>query len=758
MHCAEMAGLFYGAGADVQLDLRLLAVPANWQVHVYALEPVRKLIVLRQHVSAVIAACFTSSNQLVTASVDGCVATWDIDTWKVTGTCNVGAAVSSLVVPSGGDLAHVAMQPHQSGIRIRFLKMSSGVLLHSGIKLSSVGPLTVSGDGRAVATWDNRRVLMWSASQTDGIAVKPLVVHLTKAVTCVALTSSADKLAVGDASGRISVWANCVEGMAAAAAATAAKDGSSQEGSSCMAPPHSVHWHSRAVLALSFSLDSLRLLSGGHESVLVTWELASNAKSFLSGMSSSITRIMPSQQHASSYITTHADNSLWLADTSISTLADIDVGLLPHISHNGHLAPFHRPGHPGQLIVTSALGRFQVFDAAQGKNIAQVQVSPNNWVGDRSSRAGFSIRHVAVSGDGLSVIVVERPQAARQGPALESTEYVDTWVYNSAMSCFQLLTSVPSPIRAPIRSLLHHPHLIQLAVGGCDGSLVICVPSPSDYMWQRSRVLRSSGTEVGCLAFSGDGSLLAAGTRCEVLLYDIDSGTLRTTLPQAAADTASSPRQLSFSPCGLLIAVHQRSATEVRLTAWNLLTSRVQWAVTTVAQCVAFSSTSSHIAISARCTTDDESDASESRERTAPGDVGSFDGLIQLDAATGQVVGSWLAATESMKGIVYNGAHAASADPQEKPPIVSFSRAGVCHDWQSDLSAVSPPVADMVVESSNTENVLFNQRQAQPQDSTPGALHKPPGVALPGIGRQSHALQPVLNSTRDLLLELARST
>jgi hypothetical protein len=55
----------------------------------------------------------------VTASVDGCVATWDIDTWKVTGTCNVGAAVSSLVVPSGGDLAHVAMQPHQSGIRVR---------------------------------------------------------------------------------------------------------------------------------------------------------------------------------------------------------------------------------------------------------------------------------------------------------------------------------------------------------------------------------------------------------------------------------------------------------------------------------------------------------------------------------------------------------------------------------------------------------------------------------------------------------------
>jgi hypothetical protein len=107
---------------------------------------------------------------------------------------------------------------------------------------------------------------------------------------CVAVSPCNDRIAAGDATGRILIW----HGVGAAVAAAAAGDDpkqqqqqpqpqqSQQDGAAVSpmaavvaavsAPPPvvtSVHWHAHAVQALAFSLDAQRLLSGGDEAVLV---------------------------------------------------------------------------------------------------------------------------------------------------------------------------------------------------------------------------------------------------------------------------------------------------------------------------------------------------------------------------------------------------------------------------------------------------------------------------------------------------------
>lgn len=65
-----------------------------------------------------------------------------------------------------------------------------------------------------------------------------------------------------------------------------------------------------------------------------------------------------------------------------------------------------------------------------------------------------------------------------------------------------------------------------------------------------------AGGKVGCVLFSSDGSLLAAATAERILLYDVPTGALRSTLPHIVHPMPAStlqPCQLSFSPCGLLV-------------------------------------------------------------------------------------------------------------------------------------------------------------------------------------------------------------
>jgi NET1-associated nuclear protein 1 (U3 small nucleolar RNA-associated protein 17) len=93
---------------------------------------------------------------------------------------------------------------------------------------------------------------------------------------CAAFDANDSSIALGDASGRITIWHNFTKALdqwtsSAATAATAAAAAGGDGSSSGQLPPcTTVHWHASAVGALTFTLDGGYLLSGGQEGVLVS--------------------------------------------------------------------------------------------------------------------------------------------------------------------------------------------------------------------------------------------------------------------------------------------------------------------------------------------------------------------------------------------------------------------------------------------------------------------------------------------------------
>jgi hypothetical protein len=90
-------------------------------------------------------------------------------------------------------------------------------------------------------------------------------------VQCAAMDPSDTILAAGDVSGRILLWHDFP--AAVRGAQLAAMGGAGQRSGSsgaAMPPVTTVHWHAHPVGALCFSSDSVYLLSGGQEGVLVS--------------------------------------------------------------------------------------------------------------------------------------------------------------------------------------------------------------------------------------------------------------------------------------------------------------------------------------------------------------------------------------------------------------------------------------------------------------------------------------------------------
>ena len=185
------------------------------------------------------------------------------------------------------------------------LRLSSGQLEPERFKLSAAGgALALSAGGGVVVAFEKRTLWAWRAGAPS--LRRPLTLSGSKAFSAAAVDGDDDRLAVGDASGRITVWRGLASALSAAAAVAAAAApapdaGGSSRGhasggggggggggrggrpppppTSRLLPPLTLHWHSAAVRALRFSPDGELLLSGGGEGVLAWWRLAACAAS-----------------------------------------------------------------------------------------------------------------------------------------------------------------------------------------------------------------------------------------------------------------------------------------------------------------------------------------------------------------------------------------------------------------------------------------------------------------------------------------------
>jgi NET1-associated nuclear protein 1 (U3 small nucleolar RNA-associated protein 17) len=106
----------------------------------------------------------------------------------------------------------------------------------------------------------------------------------------VALSSDDAVLAAGDASGRILIWRDLLP-LVPVEARSGAHAGKQQL--ETQPPLTTLHWHPSALGCLAFSPDTVYLLSGGQEGVLVMWQLEHSKPTFLPRCASAMRAMCP---------------------------------------------------------------------------------------------------------------------------------------------------------------------------------------------------------------------------------------------------------------------------------------------------------------------------------------------------------------------------------------------------------------------------------------------------------------------------------
>jgi NET1-associated nuclear protein 1 (U3 small nucleolar RNA-associated protein 17) len=197
--------------------------------------------------------------------------------------------------------------------------------------------------------------------------------------------------------------------------------------------PQILHWHRFPVSAVKFSKDGNYLVTGGQETVLVLWQLATSKKQFLPHLTSGIERIIISPNGAN-YALQMADNSIMVLNTSELKAVAHFPGLQLAVQRGGKAtdslrslpkaaAVMHPLKHRQVLLtVPSAISQksadassrpfLQTFDLDNGRHISRQALTRNNVTDFNESPEGNPIvppdvTSIAISHDGKWLATVD---------------------------------------------------------------------------------------------------------------------------------------------------------------------------------------------------------------------------------------------------------------------------------------------------------------------------------------------------------------
>ena len=282
-------------------------------------------------------------------------------------------------------------------------------------------------------------------------SLKPTQSHFytkEQAAFCsVAISPGTKNLALGRANGHIEVLSNMFENVETYLDGNSSS--SEEEHPAEVTVRRTVHWHAHQVRTLAFLASSnsigsgnngnvvpASLLSGGEESVLVTWSLERNyhkPSNFVSRIShGSIVHISCCPYKGKVYVFC-SDNSVGCYDGSNYNRAWMERGLASMALHQdqeelvAHLDDSNRQGHPkrGPVVMVNdpitdlpmltnlpgAPGMVHWYDTNSASVVGTLEVAPYNRVSRRDASDPYipapSVTHMAVSKDGKDMVTVD---------------------------------------------------------------------------------------------------------------------------------------------------------------------------------------------------------------------------------------------------------------------------------------------------------------------------------------------------------------
>ena len=491
---------------------------------------------------------------------------------------------------------------------------------------SSAGATDASGS--YVVLTLKRKLVVWNSAKQ----LVNVYTH-TKPLTTVAVHPHSNMVVTGDAEGMLIMWHELLDADALPVEALVPVVGrngvAKPRATSTMADLVSttvVHWHAHPVTCVTFTCDGTLMLSGGAEAVLVLWQLASGAKTFLPRMGAPL-RSIGCSPDSKFYSIGLSDSSAVLVDAAGLKrrwrLRGIAIG-----GHNHRVRKLQAgvlfDARTKSLVMNGSPGRsaLQFYDPVLDRHVAEVLTVDRHYVSATDSlRKALPPSAVVLSAfadNGLTMATVDRtpralhsagkgkgsggggrrrqrqrqhtpPAVAVAEDGLQDAWTLKFWEFREEDGTYALTAVADAPHDAAVTGLAFAP----------DGrTCVSCSRDGTFKLWARSRrktiatitakkkahhqanrttwVCRSVGSFRGGLPalaadFSGDGSVLAVAFGHTVTLWLPDTNTLSQCLSLPRPGQAIT--HLTFVGSSQFLAV----ATGAELVVWDLVSCSVAW-------------------------------------------------------------------------------------------------------------------------------------------------------------------------------------
>lgn len=296
--------------------------------------------------------------------------------------------------------------------------------------------------------------------------------------------------------------------------------------------PRRLHWHRKAVQTVRWSVDGNYLISGGSETVLVLWQLDTNAKQFVPHLSSTVVNLVVSPSGAS-YAVMLADNcTIILSTADLKATANIAGLQLPALdavpskpviaeksiedkeAPKRHATALLHPVKPERLLVAVPASQsaasentgypraalLQTFDISANAHISQQALARTNTTAREYGPDGAKvtepeIKHMQISSNGQWLATIDQ---WRPNPNDTSALYVDSirldanaerreiylkfWSWNTSTNEWELVTRVDMPHRQSriglngVLDLAIHPHQTSFVSIGEDATVRFWAP------------------------------------------------------------------------------------------------------------------------------------------------------------------------------------------------------------------------------------------------------------------------------------------
>lgn len=631
-------------------------------------------------------------SKVVSASKDGIILTWDLETRRIISSCKVGSPVHLVLFPeftinrhtgrpdmylvmkrqgdstASSDQADaykfVIYDAENSKIRRNICEIvhPSGAVCRANI-----------GGTEVMLAASKRKLCLVIAESRVGYKTMCPANH---SITCVAVNTHRDIIVTGHSNGEVLLWHDIRNWLAReSAGSTTLVEGKAAELIPIPPPASTVmHWHAHAVATISTNIDGSMIYSGGEEGVLVVWQTTTGKKAFVPHLGAGMSHVTASHLYPLVAVTTN-NNCVRVINTSSLleswTTASLCVGaFLDHSIPSDRYAESVLEIDPKSslLACNGYPGQLQMYDIASNSVRSIHEVVQFN-------RVSRTEKHTKIYVPSVSLFKFQSYNTSKFGNAKYLLATVDVrkgeefvaeanlkfWSWSDVMNSYKLVTHVPRPHgTARVTAVAFSPShpLYTCASAATDGSVRIWRLDPAvaagkmfgDAHWSCVYSFTYRAASASALAFSADGSVFAVAHANTVSLWDPVTLTLRASVvAPGASDTV---RFLSFiepsDTSGAYLVVGGKSC----LAAYDVLTMTMTWRLDGHLGAFSVAQSSAHAIVpAAESSSIVKSSKKNKKKQASAASTASVSSLAKGWISVCRVVGSETQANEDEEGI-----------------------------------------------------------------------------------------------------------